>query len=306
LALLDEFGRTLRVLNNDRAPAHLQQLMTSLMDLFGSADSYIIEKVRAEHTNGQAPRQVTNPNLCIYATTVPGRLYQGLTPDEITDGFLPRFLVFESDTPDPEMRVPSDSAPSSALIDLNTPWNDAPTNTESDGNLDNIARNAPVSPALIQMDQDANELLTKSGAYWRSRKQAARGTGIDALWARAHEHALRMALIVGAGSSRRIDRATASWACELTDFLLVRASEQAIACVATNEYEGSVQKVQAFISSAGVTDLRAISRKFRWLKTKERDGVITALMDAQLIEVTPIPQQNGGPKTVQIAWVGGK
>lgn len=305
LALLDEFGRTLRVLNNDRAPAHLQQLLTTLMELFGSADSYIIEKLRAEHTNGVAPRQVTNPNLCIYATTVPGRLYQGLTPDEITDGFLPRFLVLESDTPDPEMRRPSDSAPSGALVDLNARWNDAPTNVESDGNLANVARAAPVAPALIPMTSEAEEMFAKSGGYWRARKQESRGSGIDALWARAYEHSMRLALVVGAGSSCEIDRTTASWACELTDFLLLRAAAQARACVATNEYEGSVQKVQAFISASGTTDLRTISRKFRWLKTKERDGVITSLLDSQLIEVTPIVPPNGGPKTVQITWVGG-
>lgn len=304
LALLDEFGRTLRVLNNDRAPAHLQQLMTTLMELFGSADSYIIEKVRAEHTSGQAPRQVVNPNLCIYATTVPGRLYQGLTPDEITDGFLPRFLVFESDTPDPEMRAPTDSAPSGALIDLNTPWNDAPTNVEHDGNLAQVARGVPVVPRLIQIDDDANELLTKSGAYWRTRKQAARGTGIDALWARAYEHALRLSLIVGAGSSGKIERATASWACEMTDFLLGRAATQALACVATNEYEGSVQKVQAFIRSAGSVTLASLTRKFRSLKQKERDGIIGALMDAQQITVTT--EKTNGRACTTIAWADGK
>jgi hypothetical protein len=304
LALLDEFGRILRVLNNERAPAHLQQLLTTLMELFGSADSYIIEKQRAEHTNGNAPRQVTNPNLCIYATTVPGRLYQGLTPDEITDGFLPRFLVFESDAPDPPMCQPTDPEPNGALIDRNTRWNTAPTNAESDGNLANLARAAPVKPALIAMTDDAAALFAKSGGYWRARKQAARGSGLDALWARAYEHALRLALIVGAGAAGTIDATTAAWACELTDFLLLRAAAQAGACVASNEYEGSVQKVQAFICASGTTDLRAISRKFRWLKTKERDGVITSLLDAQLIEVATTTPPTGGTKTVTITWKG--
>lgn len=304
LALLDEFGRTLRVINNDRAPAHLQQLMTTIMELFGSADSYIIEKIRAEHTNGAAPRQIVAPNLCIYATTVPGRLYQGLTPDEITDGFLPRFLVFESDTPDPDMCAAMNSEPSAALIEQCAAWHDAPTNAQPTGNLDNLAKLAPVHPRLIPMTDEADNVLTQSAAFWRARKKETRGSGLDAVWARAFEHAARLALIVAAGSGGVIDRATAAWSCELTDFLLERSCVQAQACVASNEYEGTVQRVQVYIREQGQTTLAALTRKFRAIKPKERDGILSALLDAQQIEVST--SKTAGRATTTIVWVDGK
>jgi hypothetical protein len=294
VCLLDEFGRTLRILNNDRAPAHLQQLVTTLLELTGSADSYIMEKRRAEHGAENPPRVITNPNLCLYATTVPGRLYQGLTPDEIIDGFLPRWLIFETDTPDPEMSTTILKIPSIALIESINAWKQRPLKT-------NLLTNAP-DPGVIPADAGASRVLAQYMAIWRERKTKARGTGLDALWGRAYEHALRLALIRGAGDGERISEPCAAWACELADFLLTRTAEQALANVATNDYESGLQKVQAFIKGKGETTLRDLSRQFRWLKQKERDGIIGTLTDAQLIDVHAVTGNNR--PSVVIRWVG--
>jgi hypothetical protein len=202
------------------------------------------------------------------------------------------------------MQTPSDSEPGAALIERMIVWNDAPTNVESDGNLANLARSAPVKPRIIPFSADAESRLMQSAAEWRARKQQTRGSGLDALWARAYEHALRLALIVGAGSSGMIDRQTALWACELVEFLLSRTAAQATACVATNEYEGSVQKVQAFIRQQQSVTLATLTRKFRSLKTKERDGILSGLLDAQQIEIST--EKTAGRQSTTILWVDGK
>ena len=302
LALLDEFGRTLRVLGNERAPAHLQQLLTSLLELTGSADSYIIEKRRAEHSAGNPPRVIQNPNLCIYATTVPGRLYQNLTPDEVIDGFLPRWLIFESDTPDPEMSTSVQSAVPGSLIDAVAQWAARSTAPTREGNLIDVASVAVVEPALVPTEMDADTVLDEHAKRWRARKQASRGTGMDALWARAYEHALRLSLIRASGDSERISRSDALWACELVEFLLSRTASQAAENIASNDHESDVQKMQRFISERGETTLRDISRKFRGLKQKERDGIIGGLLDAELVE-TKITKGNNRPSVI-IRWTG--
>jgi hypothetical protein len=293
VCLLDEFGRTLRILNNDRAPAHLQQLVTTLLELTGSADSYIMEKRRAEHGTENPPRVITNPNLCLYATTVPGRLYQGLTPDEITDGFLPRWLIFETDTPDPEMSLTILKIPSVALLESINTWKQRALKT-------NLLTNAP-DPDVIPVDAGASRVLAQYMAIWRDRKTTARGTGLDALWGRAYEHALRLALIRGAGDGERITEPCAAWSCELADFLLTRTAEQALANVATNDYESGLQKVASFIRAQGQASMRDLSRKFRWLKPKERDAIISALVDEQSVETRLLPG-NSRP-TVMLYWV---
>lgn len=284
LCLLDEFGRTLRVLNNDRAPAHLAQLVTTLLELTGSADSYIMEKRRAEHGAEHQPRVIDNPNLCLYATTVPGRLYQGLTPDEIIDGFLPRWLVFETDTPDPEMSTTLVKAPPKVLVERVSELVKLPYTIDIE--------TKSISPRVVTLDPGAEALFAEHYATWRMRKQQARGTGLDALWGRAYEHAFRLALIVGAGADGVITADIAQWACELVEFLLTRTAEQALANVATNDHESAVQKVQAFILARGQTTMRDLSRAFRWLKQKERDGIIGTLLDAQLIEMETVNGNN--------------
>jgi hypothetical protein len=295
VCLLDEFGRTLRVLNNDRAPAHLQQLVTTLLELTGSADSFIMEKRRAEHGSDNAPRKIINPNLCLYATTVPGRLYQGLTPDEIIDGFLPRWLVFETDTPDPiRQRTPSkDISPD--LIRRLVAVVKSPYQTDISTGL--------LKPTIIPFDEDGDDVIEQYSERWMTRKKQMRGTGFDALWGRAYEHALRLALIRAAGDTGIIDRACAQWACELTEFLLTRMAEQASANVAANEHEGNVQKVAAFLRSSGQSDLTAVSRKFRKLKLKDRKEILSALIDEQVIVAEQI-RTEGATKTL-FTWIGG-
>lgn len=299
VVLMDEFGRTLRQMTNDKAPPHVQALMTYLMELTGSADSFIMEKRRAEHTNGVQPKVVHYPNLCIYATTVPGRLYQGLTPDEITDGFLPRWLVFESDTPDPEPAKPATTEPAEWLCKAVKTWAEQGTNHDPHGNLDYLNHN----PLTIAPDQAALSVFSGWDVVWRARKKESRKQGTDALWARAMEHALRLALVRGAGHLRRVAEDDAVWACELADYLVSNVARQALANVATNEYEGQVQKVEAFIRRAGSCSFSDLTIAFRWLKQKERDAILGSMMDAHLIRIEQLPASDkAGRRKTLITW----
>lgn len=295
VVLMDEFGRSLRVMTNDRAPPHLVQLLTTIMELTGCADSYIMEKRRAEHGSKVQPRRVIQPNLCLYATTVPGRLYQGLTPDEVTDGFLPRWLVFESDCPDPEFQEQRITTISRALAEHINGWVQRPAvEVGPGGNLD-------FQVPIIEMTPAATALLSARREQWNQNKRHARGKGLDALWARAAEHALRMALIRGAGDQGLIDEASLMWASDLTDHLLARMSTQALANLATNDHESTVHKVQAFLRKERVVTLSAFTIRFQWLKKQERDNLLSMLLDAGQIAIQKTGNA-GRPKT-EIFWV---
>jgi len=108
-------------------------------------------------------------------------------------------------------------------------------------------------------------------------------------------------LIRGAGDGEHITASCAEWACRLTEFLLSRTAEQVTANVATNEYESALQKVTAFIRERGKVSMRDLSRKFRWLKPKERDAMIGALCDEKAVETRQIPGNNS--PTVMVYWV---
>ena len=295
IALMDEFGRTLRVMNNDRAPPHLAQLLTTIMELTGSADSYIMEKRRAEHNSRNQPLSIHFPNFCIYATTVPGRLYQGLTPDEVTDGFLPRFLVFESNTPDPdEQELTHGPIPLDLLTKIEY-WAKKTIEVQGEGNM-------TFQPQMISMDNKAKALMKEKAQLWKQKKIDARGQNLDALWARAYEHSMRLALIRSAGIGDVMTEEDVGWGCEVAGFLLQRMADQALANLATNEHEGHVQKVSAYIKAEKYCTLEQLARRFRWLKQKERDGILAGLMDEGLVDV--INLKTGGRPRSNIAWIG--
>jgi len=307
LVLADEFGRTLRVAGNDRSPAHLQQLITSMMELSGSANSYIMEKRRAEHGSlGRAPLVIHNPNLCVYATTVPGRLFANITPEEVTDGFLPRWLVFESDTPDPDKRssceIVSEIHP--GLLASVSSWAQISESSLQAG-APGSAHDITPHPRLVGLDRHAEQLLEERYQGWRKLRADARGTGIDALWGRAYEHALRLALTRAAGCDfehLEIREADAQWGADLAGFLISRTAAQVSACVSTNEHENQVQKVERFLREQGSATQKELTRKFRWLKGQERKDIMTGLAEAGVIEITV--QKTEGPNQTTFSWVG--
>ncbi len=86
------------------------------------------------------------------------------------------------------------------------------------------------------MDRAANNLR-----YTKSLR-----TGIDAMWGRADELALRFALVVACGRESDkpvIERADAEWACELVLFAFNRMILETDDNMADNEHELNVKRV---------------------------------------------------------------
>jgi len=305
LWLADEFGRVLRAMNNSRAPTYLQNLSTQIMELSGSADSFLIEPRKASTgiDKTDPTKIIHNPNLCIYGTTVPGRLFDSLTPEEIEDGFLPRWLLFESDIQDQEPqqhgKVDCDD-----LIALIKAWSVKPINAYQEGNVDFLNPN----PAIASSDCHADLIFGDYEKVWRKRKIEFRGFGVDAVWARAYEHALRVALIRAGGINidfPHIDEAGAQWSCELIDFLLLRESAQAMDCVAKNDHDSAIKKLSKFIRDNSPVQRRVLAIKFQHIKAKERNEMLGQLVEAELISIEKTQMSDkGGPATVVFSWIG--
>lgn len=275
LLLMDELGRFLRTANDDRAPPHLKNIMSMLMRLSGSADSSFIDKARAEHREIEA-LVIKNPNLVLFGTTVPGRLLQGLKKDDITDGFVPRFLLFHSDDPDPDKQWVTDKTPPPEMVKTIHEWFRRPINAYPKGDLDLVNPN----PLQVDATPEAQLIFDAFEAQNRVRKARTRGTGIDAIWSRADEHAGRLALIVAAGcnfDSPLIDRVHAEWACEVVAFVLDRAIAEIDTGMAENEHEASIKKVLGFIAGKGSVTRSELLRKFRWLKSEALNGIVMTL-----------------------------
>lgn len=299
LLSIDEIGRFFNTVSSERAPPHLKEIYRSLMRLFSSADSVFSDKARAENAESEL-RIIKNPNLVLLGATVPGRLFQAIKKDDITDGFLPRILCFHSDDPDPDKQGYADNTPPDELLKLIHRWALRAINAYPTGNLD-----TDPNPLRVNASPDAQLVFDAFEAGNRLRKAKARGTGLDAMWARAEEHALRLALIVACGCDYEapiIDRRHAEWACELVTFLIERTVLEIDDNVAENEHEGAVKKVLNFIASKGTVGKEELMRKFRSIKAEALNSILSALAQAGDINQR-VAMGKGRPKQV-VEYIG--
>ena len=80
---LDEIGRLLKTLSNPNRSPHLYHIATVLMRLFTCSNSVYIGDAYADKKRNKT---INQPNACLYGTTVPQSLYEGLTAESVTDG----------------------------------------------------------------------------------------------------------------------------------------------------------------------------------------------------------------------------
>ncbi len=125
----DEIGHFINSASDPKAAAHLRLILPVLMKLHSSAN----KKYRGKEYADQAHRprvDIVQPNVCIYGTSVPGRLFEGITEKEISDGFLARILLFSSERVPPKQKgIPSDPPPH--VVEFLKAWANGP----ADGNL---------------------------------------------------------------------------------------------------------------------------------------------------------------------------
>ncbi len=275
---LDEIGQTLSIINSKYAAAHMQSIPITLMKLFSSANTTVIGKEFAQRER----QDIREPCVCLYGTTVPDRLFGGLSKYDISNGFLGRMLVFISDDPDPaEGEKPMLDFPDDVLDTIKF-WREVERERQHAGNLAGRAAKA------IAFDKEAQEAIDNFVAYCAKEKAAARdGSGMDVLWSRAPEHARKVALTV-AGSfptkefcvSGEISRWSVALVAHLTGSLIAAISEN----MADSDFERQIQRVLRAIGRSSITRTQ-LSRKTRGMLPRTRAEVIRELIETDQIEL---------------------
>lgn len=299
LLCMDEIGSFFKMVMADRAPPHLLAIKSLLLRLTGGAVGPFPDKVRAQNADSEV-RVVDQPNVCLYGSTVPGRLFQSLKKDDITDGFLPRILCLHSDDPDPDTQRVADKTPPPEMVKLVRRWSTRTINAYPKGDID-----LTCNPLIVETSPEAQLVFDEFEKANRGRKNATRGSGIDAIWARADEHAMRLALIVACGcdyDNPVIDRVHAEWACEFVTFVMKRAIVEIDLNVGDSAHELTVKRVLEFFKQEKIVDKSKLSRRFQDLRPFEIKAAMDTLTDSGHISgprtVTPAGNKGGRPKTV--------
>jgi hypothetical protein len=269
----DEIGHMLSQVNSKYAAPHLREIPVMFTKLFSKAWMRVRGKEYADRRNNQR-RDIDQPNACLYGATSPQDFYNSLTPAEIRNGFLGRLLLFRIDDPDPEPRHVEHEGVPEPLIDHVRNWHLRDDLPKAKGNiastLNNIAFRVPIEPG-------AKTVFARFGAESAKRKRAARdGSGIDSLWARAEEHALKVALTIAAGmhfelADLAITPDVAEYAVSLINHVIGDMDAIARRHVAGSDYERNLIALENLISDCGADGITLTRLGVRFRKVNPRD-----------------------------------
>ena len=288
LCLIDEIGHYLARAKG--GTSHTTGILSRLTELYTTANTVYRGPSFAQE--GRERVVVHEPHLCIYGTTVPGILYDGLEPADVSDGFLPRWLVFEVDAEQP---------PARPVVDLTVPPDlveaikrisamNATAAQEGQGNMAGLQTPQRVPSMTVHENPAASKRMLQFVEECRVKRNDI--IKDDRLYSgilnRLGEIAAKLALIKAVsdggtgflveGRPRAVDLAQVEWAIQLTDYLASGVLYAARQKIAVNDWDRWCQKVLDAIrrSRNGLTR-REISQNVRGLKVREAEEVLQML-----------------------------
>ena len=272
---VDEIGRMLKTIGDARN-SYLYNISTALMKLYSSADTVFRGKAYADNKRNA---EIDQPCVSLYGLTVPENLYDSLTVENLSDGFLARLMIFEvSDNP-PRQRVPQRPVPPS-IIEAAQWW-------DGFNRGGNLAKQHP-EPVVVEYTDEAGAIFDEVAEKVEAESEAG-DLAAQTLWARVEEKACRLALIYACSKDREnlvIDAEAARWACDLSDYLARRMLWLASQWVADGVFDAKQKKVVRIIRDAGGSVTRnQLCRKTQSLPVRERAEIIENLKaTGQIVE----------------------
>jgi hypothetical protein len=313
----DEIGQMFAATSSKYAASHQRAIVPMLMKFFSSAGGVYLGKEYANRKENER-KDVIQPNVCIYGTTVADRLFEGLTPAEIGDGFLGRLLVLNSDDDNPRRRkdaTPED--PPEALIEHVRAWWRRDDLPKAKGNI--AALLTPV-PHLLEALPEATEVFDAFEERCRGYQEEHRHHGLAALWGRGLEHALKVALIVAASRSYVPELSTdilpawrpmgimfedAQFAVALVEHSISQLINGCRYGVASTDYERNLLHVLNLIRGAGV---RGVTRsqlctRARKISTRARNEIVDHLVESGQVITKQAKGAKGPAATIYVHGV---
>lgn len=287
LYLWDEIGHMMGNIKSSGGGGHTAKIVPMMMKLYTSANKTYHGKSYAKEDEKR--RVIEQPHCCVYGTTVPGRLYDGMDTNELIDGWLGRVLVFATDS-DPDQNWDCRPLPPPKhIVKLVTDWANyqpSPDMTQGD-----IVAASTLTPTIVKMTEDALDTFKSMDTMVTQYKQDARkeGLGMDNLWGRAVENAQKLALIIAAGDTHEdelmIRTEHAEWAFAVILNLVNELCDAIRANVGDNDHDRNRKKLLSVIQKAGRNGIRksSLTRKTQWTNKRTRDDLLTELIEAEQV-----------------------
>ncbi len=207
-SILGEFGLRLKEMANSNANLNQVMLRRVLLDIYNKSGRTDILFGSNYSDKTKNIKDIRSPCVTIIGETTPDHLYENFEEGLITEGLIPRFLIFEYTGP---------------VVHLNKYFHAVePSKTLVEG----ISELAAHCLALknrgetvnVKLNNEADRMMDDFVLYCESRQEAATSTFLGDLWSRAHVKAMKLAATVSVGINYKnpvIDTHSLNWSIQI-------------------------------------------------------------------------------------------
>jgi len=293
---IDEYGRFIKTANNHGKNPHIYEIISKLLGLYSSSgDVYESDRYADRDAGG---KQIHTPHAILYGTTVPRSLYEGLSEESVTDGFLSRTLIFDVDGNNPLRRRVKTSPVPQSIIDRAKWWGDY---NPGGGNLNPEAHVAPIT---AKADAIATEFIEIEHREQETMKDSPLAT----LWTRTAQNADKLALIYAASrdaESPVIDAEAARWGYGLAEWLTRRMVTIIGDNVADNPFHGVCLKIKRILQrSGGEMGRSKLLRKLK-IRSRELDEAVNYMLENGTVQIYTTESNETHRASISYKIVGG-
>lgn len=278
---LDEIGLMLKMMTNKKASAYLGAIVPTLMRLQSNLGHKWIGKALAkDKKQGYSRNDIDDPCVVVYGTSVPDKYFQAIDYGNIEDGFVPRFMIFQSNNPLPPKNYNRvDGGVPDALMDHVQRWL-LPVAYSTNP----ISRVLAQSPRVVGHTPETLSIMRKFDKIVDAQYLAHRAKRLHAVWGRVAANAEQLALLITCSNdseAKFITERAATHACSLAMHLARQQMLRLDSNVSNNEFEADGKQIENFIKDhrdKGVAKT-SITLKFRHIKPNELSTILVQLVN---------------------------
>ncbi len=277
--------------------ARHEQIVSILLQMYSSAGSIYVMRAKA----GRERTVIDQPSLTLFGTAVPKYFYEAISPRLMTNGFLARMLIVESQRRGQGQENAKAPIPES-ILEIARWWAEF-----RPGAAGNLSEWHP-DPNQIAATPEAKDMFRQFREFADREYASAeeRGDVIGmAIWARAYEKARRLALVYACSAHHLqplIDLSGTAWACEFVDHQTRRMLFMAGSHASESDFDARRKRLLEVLSKWHTRKGDAwmpfwkINRQLPWSR-REHDEIRDTLLAQRLIEFTTL-QTKGRPGDV--------
>jgi len=266
--------------------ARHEQMVSVLLQMYSSANGVYVMRAKA----GAERTVIDQPCLSIFGTAVPKHFYESITPRLMTNGFLARMLILESQRRGQGREAVVQPIPG-GILSVARWWAEFQP-SDRPGNLNTWHP----APRLVEHTSDAGEALRAfrqraDGEY--TRVEDKNDPVAMAIWARAYEKARRLALIYACSNNHQepvIERPAVDWACAFVEHQTRRMLFMARFHASESDFDAKRKRLIEVMSKWRAKQgdqwmpFWMINRKLPW-SNREHEQIRDTLVAQRLIEI---------------------